>query len=126
MSFKTAVNWLFNDIWCYLVIGCLDWKIGVFQKSVVRIYYILNLISLIKPFFVYDQNSQTKKTWLSWEQKEVLRWNKKPFSSLLKGYHWSKKVFSERWGSGFKYIHYITPLENKLSNVYIPKNESIL
>ena len=28
------VNW--NDIWCYLVIGCFDWKIGVFQQTIVR------------------------------------------------------------------------------------------
>ena len=34
--FKTAVNWLFNNIWCYLVIGCFDWKIAVFQQTVVR------------------------------------------------------------------------------------------
>ena len=36
MPFKTTVNWLFNDIWCYLVIGCFDWKIVVFQQTVVR------------------------------------------------------------------------------------------
>ena len=35
MPFKTEVNWLFN-IWCYLVIGCFDWKIGVFQQTVVK------------------------------------------------------------------------------------------
>ena len=36
MPFKTTVNCLFIDIWCYLVIGCFDWKIGVFQQTVVR------------------------------------------------------------------------------------------
>ena len=36
MPFKTTVNWLFNDIWCYLVIGCSDWKISVFQQTVLR------------------------------------------------------------------------------------------
>ena len=41
MLLKTTVNWLFNDIWSYLVIGCFDWKIGVFQQTVVRFYYIL-------------------------------------------------------------------------------------
>ena len=35
MPFKTTVNWLFNDI-CYLVMGCFDWKIGVFQQTVVK------------------------------------------------------------------------------------------
>ena len=33
MLFKTTVNCLFNDIWCYLVIGCFDWKICVFQQT---------------------------------------------------------------------------------------------
>ena len=36
MLFKITVNWLFNDIWCYIVIGCLNWKIGDFQQTVVR------------------------------------------------------------------------------------------
>ena len=36
MQFKTTVNCLFNDIWCYLFIGCFDWKIGIFQQTVVR------------------------------------------------------------------------------------------
>ena len=35
MPFKITVNWLFNDT-CYLVIGCFDWEIGVFQQTVVR------------------------------------------------------------------------------------------
>ena len=30
MLFKTTVNWLSNDI-CYLVVGCFDWKIGVYS-----------------------------------------------------------------------------------------------
>ena len=42
MPSKTAINWLFNDIWCYLFIACFDWKIGVFKQTVVRVYYILN------------------------------------------------------------------------------------
>ena len=32
---------LFIDIWHYLVIGCFDWKISVFQQTVVRVFYIL-------------------------------------------------------------------------------------
>ena len=36
MLLKTTVNCLLNDKWCYLVIGCFDWKIGVFQQTVVR------------------------------------------------------------------------------------------
>ena len=37
-----ATNWLFNDIWCYFFIACFDWKIGVLQQTVVRVYYILH------------------------------------------------------------------------------------
>ena len=33
MSFKTTVNWLFNDIWCYLIIGCFDWKFDFLNKK---------------------------------------------------------------------------------------------
>ena len=36
MPLKTTISWLFNDIWCYLVIGCFDWNTGVFQQIVVR------------------------------------------------------------------------------------------
>ena len=36
MLFKTTLNWLFNDTWCYLVIGIFYWKIGIFQQTVVR------------------------------------------------------------------------------------------
>ena len=42
MPSKSTINWLFNDIWCYLFIACFDWKTGVFQQTVVRVYYILN------------------------------------------------------------------------------------
>ena len=44
-------------------------------------------ILLIKPFFLHDHKVKTK-LWISWVQKELLRWNKKHFSSLLKGFHW--------------------------------------
>ena len=45
MSSKTTINWLFNDIWCYLFIACFDWKI-VFQQTVARVYYILKSFTL--------------------------------------------------------------------------------
>ena len=52
------------------------------------------LIFQIKPFFLHDQKFKTKN-WISWERKELLKWNKKHFSSFLKGFHW-------RWESDFK------------------------
>ena len=30
MPSKTTINGLFKDTWCYLLIACFDWKIGVF------------------------------------------------------------------------------------------------
>ena len=43
MPSKTTINWLFNDIWCYLFIARFDWKVGVSQQTAVRVYYILKL-----------------------------------------------------------------------------------
>ena len=47
MPFKITVNWLFTDIWCYLAIGCFDWKTVAFQQKVVQVYYILEIFGLI-------------------------------------------------------------------------------
>ena len=59
-------------------------------------------IFLMKPFILHNQNVKTK-TWISWQRKELLRWNKIYFSSILKGFHWSKyNHFFERWKSDFK------------------------
>ena len=49
----------------------------------------INLIFLIEPFFLHEQKDM-KKNWISWERKELLRWNKKHFSSFLKGFQLSK------------------------------------
>ena len=46
MSFKTTVNWVFNDK-CYSVIGYFDWKIGIFQVTVVRVSCILKTYTLL-------------------------------------------------------------------------------
>ena len=53
MPSKTTINWLFNDIWCYLFIAYFDRKIGVFQQAVVRVYYILKYRKALSaiPFF---------------------------------------------------------------------------
>ena len=62
----------------------------------------LNLIFLIKPFFQLDQKVKTKIQ-ISWERKELLRWNKKDFSSLSKGFQWSKQPISfGRWEPDFE------------------------
>ena len=46
MPSKTTINWLFSDIWCYLFTACFDWKIGVFQQTVVKVSFILNMFFL--------------------------------------------------------------------------------
>ena len=54
MPFKTAVNWLFNDIWCYLAIGCFEWKICIFQQTVQRgLLYPETIGGKLKLFWVY-------------------------------------------------------------------------
>ena len=49
----------------------------------------INHIFLIKMFFLHDKKVMTK-TQISWEWKELLRWNKKHFSSFLKGFQLSR------------------------------------
>ena len=50
----------------------------------------VNLMFLIKLFFLHNQKVMTKIE-ISWERKELLRWNKKHFSSILKGFQSRKK-----------------------------------
>ena len=53
IRFKTTVNWLFNNMWCYLVIAFFDGKIGVFQQTVVRVYFFLKyFVKKLKHFYV--------------------------------------------------------------------------
>ena len=57
MLSKATVNWLFNEIGCYLVIDCFDWKIDAFQQTVVRVYCNLiltnnTILSLFNFFFL--------------------------------------------------------------------------
>ena len=47
-----TVNWLFNNIYCYLFIACFDWKSGVFQQTVVRVHYTLNKYIGVKTFSI--------------------------------------------------------------------------
>ena len=45
MPSKTTINWLFNNIWCYLFVAYFYRKVSGFQKTVVRVYYILNRLT---------------------------------------------------------------------------------
>ena len=68
-----------------------------------------NFFILIKPFFQHDKKVKTK-TWWSWEQKELLRWKSKYFSSFLKGFSCQK--LSQTSGCAFKSTY--TKLEPKV------------
>ena len=58
---KTTINWLFNDIWWYLSIACFNWKIGVFQQTVAKVYHILKKSKpSLDSFF---ETSWTRASW---------------------------------------------------------------
>ena len=64
----------------------------------------VNLIFLTKLFFLDDQKVVTK-TWIYWERKKLLRWNKKNFLSFLKGFQSSSwHNFFGRWESDFNLV----------------------
>ena len=49
MPSKATINWLFSDIWCHLFIACFDSKVGIFQQTVLRVYYTWSInISLFQ------------------------------------------------------------------------------
>ena len=51
-------------MWCYLIIACFDWKIGVFQQIVLRVYYILKLFCMSKCSDTVQNISPLRKTFL--------------------------------------------------------------
>ena len=79
----------------HCLVGFTSWDIGQYvncnclSTRLWRLNCEINLIFLIKPFFLHGQKIKTK-SWISWERKELLRWNKKHFSSFLKGFHRSE------------------------------------
>ena len=74
-----------------------------------------NLIFLIKSFFLHVQKVTTKFL-MSWERKELIWWNKKHFSSILKGFQLLKTY--QTWECVFNYTlkfrfeHKFEPLLN--------------
>ena len=63
MRSKTTINWLFNDVLCYLFVAFFDWKIGFFQQTHVRVYDILktgmaNVLWAITLLFEYNSDYQ--------------------------------------------------------------------
>ena len=52
MPFKTTVNWLFNDTWCYLVMGCFDWKIWRFSTLSCKGFIVSIMEKLINTIII--------------------------------------------------------------------------
>ena len=68
------------DIMQYVYCNCLRPGCDV-------INFKINLVFLIKTFFLLNQKVKTRIL-TSWERKELLKRNKKHFSSFLKGFYW--------------------------------------
>ena len=81
-----SINWPNVIVWLPLGNMCIA---IVCKLGCDVINFEVNLIFLIWPFFLHNQKVVTK-TYISWELKELLRWNKKHFSSFLKGFQSSK------------------------------------
>ena len=50
-------------MWYYLFIACFDWKVGVFQQTVVRVYYILKWTSISLTELERAQMSINESKW---------------------------------------------------------------
>ena len=75
-----CINWPKFIAWLRLlleILGNMCIAIACYPGCDVMDFEI-NLTFLIQPFFLYDQKVLTK-TLISWERKELLRWNKKHF-----------------------------------------------
>ena len=66
-----------------------------------RLNFEINLIFLIKPFFLHAQKLKIKVS-ITWERKEFLRWNKKHFQHFWRAIIKANKQFFGRWESDFK------------------------
>ena len=79
--------------WSPLLLEILDnmWNVIVYFPGCDAINFEINLIFLIKPFFIHGYKVMTKIL-ISWEWIELLWWNKKHFSSFLRGFQMPKIV----------------------------------
>ena len=68
-------NYLLSRLWCH---------------------FEINLSFTIKSFSYMTKNFRRKMK-ISWEWKELLTWNKKHFSSLLKSFHLTEKWTFTKW-----------------------------
>ena len=100
MPSKTAKNWLFYFIWYYLLIAYFDWKIGVFQQTVVRVYYILKL------------ERSALEIHKLWCRTDICSWKLSPKVSLMDGL--SKIHFQFHFFVNWRRLFHPEELENHL------------
>ena len=80
----------------FLMLYSINWP-----NFIVWLPLLLEILGNIsnQAVFIHTQKFKTK-TEISWEWNELLRWNKKHFSSFLKGFQLSK-IVSQNWGCAF-------------------------
>ena len=86
-----SINWPDFIVWLPLlceILGNICIRINCKPRCDV-LNFEVNLVFLIKLFFLHDENVVTK-TQISWERKKLLRRNKKYFSSFWKDFQSSK------------------------------------
>ena len=88
-----SINWPNFITWLWIVFT--SWGIGKYVSCnclLTRLWR--HRFSNLRDFsnqnvFLYDEEVKAK-IWISWEQKELLRWNEKHFSSFLMGFQMPK------------------------------------
>ena len=94
-----SINWPNFIVWLPLLCEILgNMCIAIVCKPGCDVMnFEVNLIFLINLFFLNDQRVMTK-TWISWERKELLRWNRKHFSSF---FHHFSRAFNQANNTNF-------------------------
>ena len=87
MLSKRTIKWLLNGIWCYLFFACFESKIGLFQQTFVRVYYILKVNESRYKQCEVTPHISTRKNLLKNLLRKDKNWQnqlRKAFSNLLK------------------------------------------
>ena len=88
-----SINWPHFIVWLSLPLEILsnmcNLIVCLLGCDVINFEINLNLSN--QAIFLHDQKVKTKNE-ISWERKELLRWNKKHFPSFLRGFQVLKRV----------------------------------
>ena len=86
---SSSINWPNFITWLLLLLRILvNMLLQLFANQVVTLNFEINLNFLIKPFFAWRKSED--KLYVSWEREELLRWNKKHFSSFWNSFQMPK------------------------------------